>query len=439
MNKTLVVARSEYLSAVSSKAFLIGILMMPVFMGGALVVQHLTKDQVDISDRRVAIVDHTGKLFPVLARQSDDRNEGTFDTRESGLREQVKPRFILEQYSPKATDANRADAVLSERVRRQELFGFLIVSEDAFSESRNDRSALAYHTATPSYSELPNWLEQTINAEIRRTRVEQLNVDPAALAIVMQRVQLRRFGLVETDEAGNLLDAKEDSKILTFAVPFGGMMLMFMMIMTVAPTMLNNVLEEKMQKISEFLISSVSPFQLMLGKLLGGVGVALTLSVFYLGAVYGLTHYFEIHERIPLTIYLWFVLFMLLALIVFGSIFSAIGAACSEIRDAQSLMTPVMLMVMIPMLCLGPVLKSPSSLFSQLLSLFPPATPMLMFLRIAIPPGPPLWEIVLGVALAIIFAVGCAWAAGNVFRIGILSQGQSATFRQLIQWIFSKE
>ena len=177
----------------------------------------------------------------------------------------------------------------------------------------------------------------------------------------------------------------------------------------------------------------------MLGKLVAGVCVALTLSAMYLAAAYGLVVYFELHDRVPPTLYLWFVLFLLLALTIFGSMFSAIGAACSEIRDAQGLMTPIMLMVIIPMLCLGPVIDSPSSMFSRLISLFPPATPMLMFVRIAIPPGPQVWEIVLGFVLTLAFAICCVWAGGKIFRIGILAQGQPATARKLIEWIFSNQ
>ena len=215
-------------------------------------------------------------------------------------------------------------------------------------------------------------------------------------------------------------------------------MLMFMMIMSVAPTMLNNVLEEKMQKISEFLVSSISPFQLMLGKLLGAVGVGLTLSTIYLGAAFGLTQYFEISNSVPVSLYVWFVFFLLIALVIFGSIFSAIGAACSEIRDAQSLMTPVMLLVIIPVMCLGPIIDSPSSLFSKLISLFPPAPPMLMWSRIAIPPGPAIWDVVLATVLTVLFAILCVWAAGRIFRIGILSQGQAPSLAKLIGWVFTK-
>ena len=439
MHKTLVVAGNEYISAVSSKGFILGVLMMPVFMGGAFVVQYLTRDQEDLSDRRVAIVDHTGELFPVIAAQAEERNKSVFAPTKSGQQRQVQPKFLVEQYVPAASE--HPGVVLSERVKQQELFGFIIIDKDAISADTGREAGLAYHTETTTYSALPNWLERTVNAKIQRVRMEQLNLDPVALAAVTGHVRMRRFGLIEADEAGNVLDAREDEKnrILKFAVPLGGMMLMFMMVMTVAPAMLNNVLEEKMQKISEFLVSSVSPFQLMLGKLLGGVGVALTLSVLYLSLVYGLVCYFGFHDRVPPVIYLWFMLFLLLALTIFGSMFSAIGAACSEIRDAQALMTPIMLMVVIPMLCLGPVLASPSSVFSRLISLVPPATPMLMFVRIAIPPGPAVWEIVLGVLLTLSFAVCCVWAAGKVFRIGILSQGQTATTRKLVQWVFSNQ
>ena len=97
-----------------------------------------------------------------------------------------------------------------------------------------------------------------------------------------------------------------------------------------------------------------------------------------------------------------------------------------------------MMLVMLPMFCLGPVLQSPSSSFSRALSLFPPATPTIMTLRIASKPAPPLWEILLGAGLAVAFMLLCVWAAGKIFRIGLLSQGQAPTFGRMLKWIVSK-
>jgi ABC-2 type transport system permease protein len=127
-----------------------------------------------------------------------------------------------------------------------------------------------------------------------------------------------------------------------------------------------------------------------------------------------------------------------LALLIFGSIFMGLGAACSELSDAQSMMMPAMLMAMLPMFVLSVVLQEPDSPFSVIISLFPPCTPFLMLMRIAIPPGPALWEIILGVALTLGFTLVCIWAAGKVFRIGILAQGQAPSFRKLFTWILSK-
>ncbi len=439
MNKVLTVAKNEYLIAVTSKAFLLGVIMMPIFMGGAGLVQYLTKDQVDLSDRKMAVVDQTGKMYSALEEAAKARNESEIfassDSDSKGAKTQ--PAYSLEKIEvDEDTDLEALQLELSQRVKKGELFAFSIISSDVFEIGKS--GTVAYYSQTPSYQSLANWLRDTVNARVRASRISDLNIAPESVAALSSFTPVKQFGLAEKKDDGKVEKAEEQDRLLTFAVPFAGLMLMFMMIMSVAPAMLNNVLEEKMQKISEFLVSSVSPFQLMLGKLTGAVAVGLTLSAIYLGAAYGLASYFEVSDKVPLSIYAWFVFYLFIALIIFGSIFSAIGAACTEIRDAQSLMTPVMMLVIIPMMCMGPILNSPSSFFAKAVSLFPPATPMLMFARIAMPPGPATWEIVLGTFLTIVFALFCVWAAGKVFRIGILSQGQAPSFGKLIQWVLTK-
>lgn len=443
MRKVLTVARAEYFIAVTSKAFLVGVAMMPLFMGGAVLVQYLTKDQVDLTPRKIAVVDETGKLLDVIKQQAEIHNEQEIYEGTGEQRSQVQAKFIVVDASPQRfaeqsePDPNvRLDAKLSQQIKDGELFAFAIIDEGVFVP--DGASAVHYHSQTPSYTSLANWLRGVINAEIKRVRSRQLGLSPESVAALSMPTPVRHFGLVELNENGEASDAKEENRLLTMMIPFGGLMLMFMMIMSVAPTMLNNVLEEKMQKISEFLVSSISPFQLMLGKLLGAVCVGLTLSTIYLSAAFGLTYYFGISDAVPVSLYVWFIFFLLVALVIFGSIFSAIGAACSEIRDAQSLMTPVMLLVIIPMMCMGPILDSPSSVFAKAISLFPPATPMLMFARIAIPPGPAAWEIVLASVLTVLFAMACVWAAGKIFRIGILSQGQAPSLVKLAGWLLTK-
>jgi ABC-2 type transport system permease protein len=123
---------------------------------------------------------------------------------------------------------------------------------------------------------------------------------------------------------------------------------------------------------------------------------------------------------------------------MFGSLALAIGSACSEIRDAQNFMFPLMMVVMLPYFVFLPIMQSPGSAFARWFSLFPPATPSLMLLRIAIPPGPPWWEVALGVVLTTLCTIACVWAGAKIFRVGILAQGQAPSFGKLFKWILSK-
>ncbi|MAG55103.1 MAG: hypothetical protein CMJ83_02310 [Planctomycetes bacterium] len=427
-SKVLRVARNEYLNTVRTKAFIISVIVMPLFMGGSVVVQAFLHDRKDLTDRRVAVVDRTGRLFERLATAADGRNDKAIWSEEGAVREQTDARWLLES-------ASDDEAALSDRVRADELFAYVIIPPNVIEAP--GKAAVAYHTNTPTYEGLPRWLGNLLNEEIRRERFAAANLDQDTVERLVLRVPLRKFGLVEMTAEGVVKEAEEVNEIANFAVPLGAMMLLFLLVMMAGPMLLNNVLEEKMQRISEVLISSVSPFELFLGKLVGTVFVSWTLAVLYLGGVAFLAHRFEFAHLIPGSLYLWFAFFHLAALFIFGSIFSGLGAACSELRDAQAMMMPAMVIVMIPMFTWVAVIQAPDSTFSTALSLFPPATPFIMLVRLAVPPGPAAWEIIAAVVLTIAFSVACVWAASRIFRVGVLSQGQAPSFRKLFGWIFA--
>ena len=434
MRKIWTVAKTEYLNAVRSKAFIIGIVMLPVMMSGSLIVGQLTKDKVDIRPRKLAVVDQSGWLAEKIEKRAATRNEkDIFDP--ANKTRQIRPAFVIERIDAKSADEN-VEVALSERVRRKDLFAFLILRSNIVDPAATN--TVSYFTETASFMELPNWLNGVLTDEITRKRFEGSGVDQALVARLTRPVNVRQLGLTQVDQSGQVVKAKETNRAATFLIPFASMMMMFMLVMSSAPALLNSVLEEKMQKIAEVLVSSVTPFELMTGKLLGTLFVSLTLSVLYIGGAALLMTQMALTGYVDPSLILWFLVFQLLGLLIFGAVFIAIGSACSEIRDAQSLMTPAMMMIVLPMFCLVPVLESPSSTFSRAISLFPPATPMLMTLRIASKPGPPLWEILLGVVLCSAFTVFCLWAAAKVFRIGILSQGQAPTVGKMIKWVFSK-
>jgi ABC-type Na+ efflux pump permease subunit len=200
--------------------------------------------------------------------------------------------------------------------------------------------------------------------------------------------------------------------------------------------MLNSVIEEKMSRISEVLVGSVTPFQLMMGKLAGGAAASILLSAIYISGGLAIAQYWGGYaSSVTPAIVAWFLLFLILALFMFGSLFVAIGAACNDLKDSQNMMTPVMLLVMLPMFTAGSVLRAPDGTLALALSMIPTASPFLMLLRIALRPGPPLWQVLLSVTLLVATALCVVWAAGRIFRTGLLMQGKSATIPEMLRWV----
>lgn len=441
MNKIFVVAKTEYAIALRSKAFIIGVLMTPILIGISVGAQYFLNKHVDIEDRKCAIVDHSGLLYPILEDAIAERNANQlFRTTEDGEQKQQHPKFILERYI-ESEDPEQTDLILSKRVQQNELFAYLVIDKEILSLDKPADSSghqLAYHTQNPTYKELPNWLRHEINKAVLSKRFEAADIDRELVQTLSKPVYLTSLGLAKIGKDGSLKAAKKDNELKTFGIPIGSVMLLFILTMTAVPNLLNQVLEEKMQKISEVLISSVSPFQLLMGKLLGTVATTLTLSLLYLGVVHFCLWYYKFDDLIEPSTYLWFLLFLILALFMFGSVFSAIGASCSEIKDAQSLMTPAMIIIMAPIFLMQFIIESPNSVLATSLSLFPPTTPVIMMLRIALPPGPPVWQIIVGVVLTGAFTVASIGIAGKIFRIGILSQGQAPSYAKLLKWVLSK-
>src|SRR5262249_25115222 len=131
----------------------------------------------------------------------------------------------------------------------------------------------------------------------------------------------------------------------------------------------------------------------------------------------------------------WYLIYQVLVVLLYGSFFIAIGAACTNVKETQNLLWPVMLLASVPMLVLFNLLREPNSTGITVLSFFPPTTPMLMIARQAIPPGIPWWQPALGVAVVSLATLASVWAAGRIFRVGLLAQGRGASLGEMIRWV----
>ena len=245
------------------------------------------------------------------------------------------------------------------------------------------------------------------------------------------------MGLYTKSPDGQIKKAEPSNREAAIFVPMGIMMLMFMVIMVAAQPLMTSVLEEKSLRIAEVLLGSASTFQIMMGKLTGNVGVSLTMITIYMAGGVFVLRYYEMPGLLTREIIIWFVIYQILAIFIYGSVFVAIGAACSDIKEAQSYLTPVMLTLVFPMMVWFQVLRDPMGKFATWISLFPPCTPMLMVMRMASTKTLPIWQPILGVGLVALAVVICVFAAGRIFRIGLLSQGKAPKPAELMRWIIS--
>ena len=246
---------------------------------------------------------------------------------------------------------------------------------------------------------------------------------------------MSELGLLQRDTSGAIKAATPIDKVRTMAIPVTMMVILFFSVMSGAPQLLNSVIEEKMSRISEVLIGSVTPFELMMGKLAGSVTISLLLAAVYVAGGMAVAARFGYGDVVRATDVAWLFLFLLMASFMFGSIFITIGAACSDLKDAQGMMTPAMLLLMLPWLTWIAILNAPDSPLAMGLSMFPTAAPFLMLLRIMLPPGPPMWQVVLSVALTGLATIAMVYAAGKIFRTGLLMQGKAATFGEMWRWV----
>jgi ABC-2 type transport system permease protein len=454
MRKVFVIALRDYNAAVRTKGFLVGLVFLPLLMLGSFGLQWLLRDRVDTGAKHFAVIDRTAGERIVVALQAAARVRNETQLRDAAG-QQVKPEYVLERLAPpdgkEAADALRLEQ--SQRVRRGELAGVIEIGPDveevappeadqdnfdgpgprpAFEERLSVRFQAHSHTAR----EFNHWLQHAVDDAVRERRFGD-KTEAAKARERMRQVPVQPLGLSGRDpQTGDIKDGAEANPVASFLAPAILVMLMFMMIFVGASPLMQGVLEEKSQRIAEVLLGSVRPFPLMLGKLLGTVGVATTLGAVYLGGAYLAARHYGIAEHLPASLIAWFLVYETLGVLMFGSIFIAVGAACSSAQEAGPLMMPVMLVAMLPLFVMMNVIREPDGPLATGASLLPTAAPMLMVARLSVSPGLPLWQPLLGVLSVLLATVLCVWVAGRIFRVGLLAQGQGAGFREIMRWVW---
>ena len=433
MPKMIRIAIRDYLDSVRTKAFIISVVLAPVFMCGGLVAIILLENQVDTTDETIAVIDHSGVILPAIEEAAQQHNDAVVHDPETGKK--VRPAYVIEAITP-GEDLDALRVELSERVEDKDLVAFIEIAENVLDPPPDAPDGrIRYHSMDTVFDETRRWIGNPINERIRSIRLNEAGFDDEEVKSYFKWVSIENTGLVTMDEeTGEVHQDEAISEGMAFGVPFALIIMMFMMIMTGAVPLIHSAMEEKTQRISEVLLGSVRPFELMMGKLVGNYCVSLTVALVYVIGAVVVSWRMEILDDLPLDLLPWFFVNTAAAIFMFGALCVAVGAACNDAKEAQSLTMPIMLPAIIPMMVWIPVLKEPLSNFSTWMSFIPPFTPALMLVRQATPGGIPAWQPWVGLVGVILITLLCVWAGGRIFRVGLLMQGKPPKIRDLIRW-----
>ncbi len=445
MHRILLIARRDYLATIRTKAFIIGLVVAPILFGGGFLGLALIQNKPDIKERRIAIVDRTGVAAAVVIQAAQERNTKELFDKKTGR--QLQPRYVFETLAP-AADAKVQRLELSERVRHGQLFGFVEINSTALDPSKDETAGQDYEASKDpadsqvatfmnagGFDEVGRWLSGSTNEGIRRVRLARLGVDRSRFKEVLDNLTVGRFGLVSRDpKTGQIGEAAKKNEAAEFGIPFGLMLLLGMIVMIGSSPLLSAVTEDKAQRLVEMLLGLATPFELMMGKVLGALGVALTSSAFYIvGGTLALEG-MGLSGLIPFALFPWFYVYLVADVTFLCSLAAALGAGCSSPQDAQQLAILLLAPVMIPYFMIAFIMQQPNGAISTAMSLFPPFTPMLMLLRQAMPGGVPAWQPWVGLLGVLAFTMVMVVAASRIFRVSILLQGKSAKMADLVRW-----
>ncbi len=491
-SKALLVATREYLENVRTRGFWLSILMMPFILIVVSTAPMLLSDAE--SEARYAVLDRSGWveravaariirndvaiLVPALARiEPNERPEALADLGPVGTPEErarlidatahllVLIRQAEHSISAPATPAERiavwwrdhpdeisklAPNVSSARYRyvatpgidktglnlllaNDQLLGYFEIPDDPVA----DGSGAVYVTRKLTNQDVRNWYSALVTDAVRDRRIREENIAPTVADWIQTPVQ---FASVRLDNSGIESKAERADTIGQWA-PVAFVYLLWISIFSIAQMLLTNTVEEKSNKLVEVLLSSLAPVELMAGKIIGIAATGLTivaswLTIFiaaalWLPSILGGSGSVDLSGLINDPTYLLsFIVYFVLGYLFYAALLCGIGSLASNLKEAQTLMMPIQLLLIVPLIVMVPIGRDPNGLLAQILSWIPPFTPFVMMNRAAFPPR--LITYIGTTVLMLISIVVALRVAARVFETGVLMTGKPPRFRQLL-------
>lgn len=435
MGKIWIIIKREYAQVVQKKSFIIGILLTPAIMAAFMLLPAWLANKKSSEAEKLAIIDVGGEGIGDQFAAAISK-----DTLDNGL-----PYYKVERNFTEISGPDQFKQLydsLSEAISTHDIRYFLVVRPGAERTPDDSIFLVANNEDFHSLNRFESVLSNIVSS--KRLQVSSINLPVDSVLALTQRIDLQR-----RDTTGSVID---------FKVKYFGalifVMLIYMMILGYGQTVMRSVIDEKNSRIMEVMVSSVSPFQLMAGKLLGLGAAALTQVAIWI--VLGLAMItvsssmaVQVDSSImrvvsnPLIV-IFFALFLISGYLLYSTIFALLGSIVNSEKEAQNFMFPVVICLVLPMMVGISVVQDPNSTLALTLSMIPFFAPTMMMMRIVfIAPTTTQYSLFSGIlAQSIVSFLGVVvmiiimtWVCAKIFRIGILMYGKRPTLPEIIKWV----
>jgi len=423
MHNVWTLVKREYLERVRSRSFLIFTLLMPAIMAGVVLIPAALVRYDTGGERKIVIVANDPELAKAVgqelgrARQQPEEEE----------LERPGPRAVYSiQVDTDTSDAERDR--LGQQVSAGKISGFLWLTDDALAKHN-----VVYSTKEAADFSQAHALRNAIATGIERHRLAQKGVKGPELDALLAPIKLDTVRIEKGREGA--------SGSAVFLTAFAMVMLLYTVVLIYGLAVMRSVIEEKSTRILEVLLSSVTAKELLAGKIIGVGAVGLTQILVWVifalifsvpGLVAAKSFLGELH--IPMPAMVAFAAFFLLGYLLYSAMYAAIGAMVNTDQEAQQMQFPALVPLVLGVILMNAVIQHPNSALAFWLSMVPFFAPILMLLRIVIE-QPPLWQILLCLAIMVATIYGLLALASRIYRVGILMYGKRPTWPELRRWL----
>jgi ABC-2 type transport system permease protein len=453
MTKVFLIAKREFLATVATRAFIIGLLILPAMIAVFVLIAPRIFSNKNYQVRgELLVIDPTGRIATEMRK--------AFDSAKIALRREEEARTALSnmpkearQLTNKAIGGSIARAMgpipeiqiverpadsnieqqkvwLNAQPKNMPHLAFIVIHKDAIEPSSLGSNVYDIYVPPNLDDRAVGEIQRSLREAILNARFQARSMDKSSVDAVLSVPSAPSVTVTQNNQ-------RQTVQGFNFLLPAVFGFLLFMGIMGGGGQLLSSTVEEKSSRVVEVLLSAVSPMELMTGKLIGQFGISLVGMGLYIVLGIALLAGFALLGFLNFSLIFYLIIFFLITYLVMGSLMMSIGAAVNDIKEAQSLMMPLTLIFMVPWFLWMPISRDPNSALSITVSFIPPVNTFAMMLRMASNTPPPLWQVWISIGIGIASAYGAVWFASKVFRIGLLMYGKAPDFRTLIRWVRS--